>query len=253
MRANNFLLTLLAFALLFSSCKKETEDLNMEDVSEYQLLSSGKYITYRLDSTVFVNFGRDTEIHSFQEKHVYDTEILDAQGKPAFRVFRFTRDTAGLQPWAPAGTYFITITSNTVEVSENNLRSLVLVDPLKLDYEWKGNRYLPSEPYGIKYNFSNDDYMADWDFTYESKGDALQLKNHLVENVITIKHIDESINVPITTPTAYASINYAVDKYAKGLGLVYQELIMWEYQPNPGGPSGYKTGFGIKRSMIDHN
>jgi hypothetical protein len=254
MRANHRLLSaLLLSALGFSSCEKQTEEVVMEDTSEYQPLSVGKFITYRLDSTVFVNFGRDEEIRSFEEKHVIDAEVLDAQGRPAFRVFRFTRDTAGLEAWRTAGTYFITISNNTVEVSENNLRSLRLVDPLKLDFEWKGNRYLPTEPYGSTYNFSNDDYMYDWDFTYENKEETLQLKNHLVENVVTIKHIDESINVPISTPAAYASINYAVDKYAKGLGLVYQELEMWEYQPNPGGPSGYKTGFGVKRSMIDHN
>jgi hypothetical protein len=237
----------------FSSCEKETEEVIMEDTSEYQPLSVGKFITYRLDSTVFVNFGRDEEIRSFEEKHVVDAEVLDALGRPAFRIFRFTRDTAGLEPWKTAGTYFITISSNTVEVTENNLRSLRLADPLKLDFEWKGNRYLPTEPFAGKYNFSNDDYMYDWDFTYESTEESLQLKNHLVENVVSIKHVDESINVPISTPTAYASINYAVDKYAKGIGLVYQELEMWEYQPNPGGPSGYKTGFGVKRSMIDHN
>jgi hypothetical protein len=254
MRANFTLLTILFFsALIFSSCEKETEELIMEDSSEYQPLSVGQFITYRLDSTVFVNFGRDEETHSFQEKHVIDAEVTDAQGRPAFRVFRFTRDTAGLQSWKTAGTYFITLSDNTVEITENNLRSLRLVDPLKLDFEWKGNRYLPTEPFGNIYNFSNDDYMYDWDFIYEYKDEALQLKNHLVENVLTIKHIDESINVPISSPSAYASINYAVDKYAKGLGLVYQEMIMWEYQPNPGGPSGYKTGFGVKRSMIDHN
>ena len=196
---------------------------------------------------------RDEELHSFEEKHILDAEVTDALGRPAFRVFRFTRDTAGLEPWKTAGTYFITISDNTVEISENNLRSLRLADPLKLDFEWKGNRYLPTEPFGSNYNFSNDDYMYDWDFTYENMDEPLQLKNHLVENVVTIKHVDESINVPISSPSAYASINYAVDKYAKGLGLVYQELVMWEYQPNPGGPSGYKTGFGVKRSMIDHN
>ena len=225
----------------------------MEDTSEYQPLSVGKFITYRLDSTVFVNFGRDEEIRSFEEKHVFDAEVLDAQGRPAFRVFRYTRDTAGLESWKPAGTYYIALSDNTVEVTENSLRKLALADPLKLDFEWKGNRYLPTEPFAGKYNFSNDDYMYDWNFMYESTGESLQLKNHLVENVISINHIDESINVPISTPSAYASINFAVEKYAKGLGLVYQELTMWEYQPNPSGPSGYKTGFGVKRSMIDHN
>ena len=47
----------------------------MEDTSEYQPLSVGKFMTYRLDSTVFVNFGRDEEIRSFEEKHIVDAEF----------------------------------------------------------------------------------------------------------------------------------------------------------------------------------
>ena len=44
------------------------------------------------------------------------------------------------------------------------------------------------------------------------------------------------------------------DRYARGIGLVYQEFIMWEYQPpHENVPVGQTTGFGIRRSMIDHN
>jgi len=52
--------------------------------------------------------------------------------------------------------------------------------------------------------------------------------------------------------SAYASVSYMQDNYAKGIGLIAEEFIMWDYQPpnvsNPG-----KRGFGIKRSIIDHN
>ncbi len=56
----------------------------------------------------------------------------------------------------------------------------------------------------------------------------------------------------------YAAKLYAVDKYAKNLGLVFQQLTLWEFEPNynpndNGANSPYKLGFGIKRSMIDHN
>ena len=38
--------------------------------------------------------------------------------------------------------------------------------------------------------------------------------------------------------------------YAKGIGMVSQELVMWEYQPRNG---GYKVGFGVKHTMLNHN
>jgi hypothetical protein len=249
------LLSVFTVLLVFSlaSCSKETEDLQLESIADYMPLTTGKILTYRLDSTVFTNFGRNTEIHSYEERHIIDAQFTDNLGRPSYRVFRFTRDTAGTKPWTPSGTYAITVTPQSVEFSQDNLRTLRLAAPLRLDFAWKGNRYLPGEPYNSLFSFSNDDYMNEWEFTYTGMDETFRIKNHTVSDVITIQHINESINVPITSPTAYASINYSVDKYAKGIGLVYQELIMWEYQPNPSGPSGYKTGFGIKRSLVDHN
>jgi len=41
------------------------------------VLQPGKYITYRLDSLVFTNFGKNTEIHKYQMKHEIDAELVD--------------------------------------------------------------------------------------------------------------------------------------------------------------------------------
>lgn len=254
MRANlirNFSASLIILVLF--SCSKETEEFQTDQLSEYLPTQVGKYIIYRTDSTVFTNFGRTTEIHSFQEKQEINAQLTDNLGRPSYRVFRFLRDTAGIKSWAPAGSFFITPLKNTIEVIENNLRFLKLTLPLQQDNTWKGGRFLPSEPFSAFYNFSNDDNVADWDFTYSSTAASIVLNGQNINNVITLDQVNESINVPITSPAAYASINYAIDKYAKDIGLVYQELTMWEYQPNPGGPSPYKVGFGVKRSMLSHN
>ena len=57
---------------------------------------------------------------------------------------------------------------------------------------------------------------------------------------------------PFLNEKPYGSKNYSVEKYAKGLGMVFQELVMWEYEPNPSG-TPYKTGFGVRRTIIDSN
>ncbi|MDB5196616.1 MAG: hypothetical protein JWP88_987, partial [Flaviaesturariibacter sp.] len=56
----------------------------------------------------------------------------------------------------------------------------------------------------------------------------------------------------ITSVSAFASRSFARDKIAKGIGLISQEYILWEYQPNPNG-TPYKIGFGVKRTILDHN
>jgi hypothetical protein len=248
--------SLLALGLF--SCKKETEQIDgyayqKERLTELLPLQIGKYITYRLDSTVFPNFGRSIEIHSYQEKNVVDALLTDNLGRPSYRIFRFLRDTAGAEGWIAAGSYFITPTDKTVEVIEDNLREIKLNVPVRQNYSWKGNRYLGPDPYGSFYSFSNDDSMVDWDYAFTDTAGSLKLNGQTINNVVTVSQANESINVPITSPSAFASISYSEEKYAKGIGLVYQELTLWEYQPNTSGPSPYYTGFGIKRSMIDHN
>jgi DNA modification methylase len=78
------------------------------------------------------------------------------------------------------------------------------------------------------------------------------LNNKTVNDVLTIQGPDISVNATITDPASFGSRTFLQDKYAKNIGLVYQEYILWEYQPNPGS-SAFRVGFGVKRSMIDHN
>jgi hypothetical protein len=256
MRAHRSVLLLVIFSLFFcSSCKRKTEELNTEKISEYLPLQVGKYITYRLDSLVYLQAGRAEETHYFEEKHVVDAMLADNLGRPAYRVYRFTRDTLGTGPWTSAGSYFVTPLEQSLEFIENNLRSIRLTLPIIQDHSWKGNRFMPDDPYTTLFGseFGNDDFIEDWDYTYEGIGESIVLKGQAINDVLTVKGVDEAVNVPITPGVDYAYINYSVDKYAKGIGLVYQEMIMWEYQAIPGGPTPFKRGFGIRRVMIDHN
>jgi hypothetical protein len=245
-------LALLFAVTLITGCKKETEEFQTESLSDYLPAQPGKYIIYRTDSTVFTNFGTATVTRSYQEKHQVDAQLTDNEGRPAYRVFRFLRNANGSGSWRPSGTYTLTPGTASIEVEENNLRFLRLVAPIRQDNTWKGNRHLPLDPYGANYNFSNDDNMAEWDYTYTATGETVTLNGKTLNDVITVQQINESANAPVTQPSAYGYINYGINQYAKGIGLVYEELTMWEYQPNPGG-TGYRTGFGVKRSLIDHN
>jgi hypothetical protein len=184
------LLAFIATILLLFSCKKESETFQTEDLSAYLPIQTGKYITYRLDSTVFTNFGSLVETHSYEEKHLVDAEITDNLGRVTYRVFRFLRDTAGLTPWRPSGSYFITPTKNTIEVSENNLRIIKLVAPFVQGNSWKGNRFLPDQPYTGLYEFSNDDFMHEWEFTYENINDKFTYKQETLTKVISVIQVD---------------------------------------------------------------
>ena len=256
MRANKFQFsTLLIATVLVISCERKTEDFQTDQIADYLPLQTGKYITYRLDSTVFVQAGTVTQIHSYQEKHIVDAMFNDNLGRPSYRIFRYIRDTAGITGWNQAGSYYITPLRNTAEVVEHNLRSIKLVLPIKQDQTWKGNRFMPLDPYSTLVGddaFGSDNNIQDWDFTYTDVDASLTLKGQTYNNVLKVIHIDEMVNIPIVNPRTYAFWNYSEDNYAKGIGLIYQNFIFWEHEPNPSG-SPFKRGFAVKRSMIDHN
>ena len=243
--------------LLNGSCTKKVEVISSEPLSNYIPLQVAKYITYRIDSTVFTNFGRNEETHKYQVKHVIDKQITDNLGRPSYLVYRYIsaiNDTLGTPSvWTPNGSYFITPLSQQIEIIEDNLRFQKIHLPIKEGFSWKGNAYLPFEPYYTTYNFSNDDAMADWDYSFDKFESTFTYNGRNYLNVYTVEEANEALNVPITIPGAYASLTRAVEKYAKNIGLVYKEYNLWEYQPNPGGSGPYKTGFGIRMWMVDYN
>ena len=244
---------ILLFTILGVRCN-EKETLTLIPFSDYLSLQKGKYITYRVDSLVFTQFGRQEETHSYQVKHVVDSSFTDNQGRTNYRIFKFINDSLGAGPWKANGTYAITITEQHAEWNEDNLRQIKLQTPIRKGFSWKGNTYLTNNPLDPPYNFSNDDDIQSWEYTYKENAKDFLYKNRLYKEVITIEQVDSRFNVPITIPTAYAFRNFAVDRFAKGIGLVQREWQCWEYQPNTGGSGGpYKVGFGITQWMIDHN
>lgn len=238
------------------SCSKTTEEFQSEPLSDYIPLEVGKYITYRVDSLVFTNLGRTEEIHKYQMKHVVDAQINDNLGRPAYRIITYISDSTGTQPWTPNGTYFITPLSDQVEVIENNLRSIKLHLPIKANFNWKGNKYYPDDPYDALCALNSfDGSLSETDYFYDGdRQDTEVINGQTYNNVYTVQQDDESNNYPNTDPGIFALRAYGIEKYAKGIGLVYREQILWEYQPNTGGSGGgYKCGFGVTMWMIDNN
>jgi hypothetical protein len=218
------------------------------------VLTPGKYITYRTDSLVFPQFGRQIATRSYLVKHVVDSAFTDNLGRTAYRILRFTNDTLATGPWQPGGSFSLTLTPDRLEWTEDNRRYVKLQQPLVTGSNWNGNRYLPDQPFEPFYSFSNDDNMQSWSYRCEETSGNFSFRSNTYQQVISIEQIDEQFNVPVVQTNAYAFRNRAVDRFSKGIGLIYRELECWEYQPNTGGSGGpYRVGFGIKQWMVDHN
>lgn len=238
----NSLLPLLLI-ILFTSCKKESETFETASLSHYFPLQVGKYISYNLDSTVFVNFGRQKEVISYQVKDLVDAEITDNLGRPSYRIIRFSRKNAS-DPWKANNTFMATLTDKSLEFVENNLRYIKLTLPVKPDFSWRGNSFIDT------YTSGNDmRYLDNWDYIYDSVSNPLSINAFNFDNTLKVFQRDEVINDPLIPGATYAEKTYSVEKYAKGVGLIYREFLHWEYQGNT---QSY-IGYGVKLSVIDYN
>ncbi len=232
------------------SCSNKTELITTEELSDYMPLQAGKYITYRLDSLIYTNFGTLTQVHRYQVKHVVDGQITDNLGRPSYRVYTYIRDSAGTQPWSANGTYFVTPLAQQTELIDDNFRTIKLHLPIREGFQWKGNAYLPFHPYSPTYNFINDGDIQDWDFIYEAVEPSVTYRGNAYKDVLNVMQMNDKSNAPVTNVNSIGYQTLSVDKYSKNIGLVYRDLILWDYQTSP---SQHYTGFGITMWMIDHN
>ena len=244
-----FFLAITLTALSFSACKKSTDTLALPSINDFFPLLPGKYITYNLDSTVYLNFGTVQAIRSYQVKHVVDALITDNLGRPAYRIIRYIRRLP-TDPWSSDNTFMAVPTDFALEFIENNFRFLKLKAPIRNGFSWKGNTYI--DTYSLN---SNVKYLDDWDYSYDSLYLPSRIGATNIDSTLTINQRDEVIGNP-TNPSSYSERNFGAEKYAKGIGLVYRKFLHTEYQPpTPGHPIGtFSDGsYGVTLTMIDHN
>jgi len=218
-------------------------------------LQTGKYIHYRLDSMRFIDFGQRDTVVSYDAKDVVDGELTDNLGRQTFRVMRYLRDISSTndEDYSVKLTYFITPTRESVELQEENLKFQKLRLPVNNGFNWHGNSFLPAAPYYQIYQFSNDEDISVWDYTYTNVNEQVTINDNTYDSTVTVLQVADSSNVPIEFPDGLAYRNYWTETYAKNVGLIYKEVVMWEYQPPNSGNPGFRSGFGIKLTIIDHN
>ena len=241
-----FLSAVLLWVVLFCACKK-TEVYKTASINDYAPLVIGKYISYNLDSLIFAdNINPVDRVISYQVKHLIEDTVTDNLGRKVFRMVRFLRKKTA-DNWTPDNTFFVVNTGNSLEFVENNFRFLKLKEPIVSGNSWKGNTYIDT------YSATSEvKYYDDWNYTYDSLNIPLKLGSITVDSTLKVAERDDILGNP-SDPATYSEINFSVSNYGKGIGLVYHRFIHQEYQPPTQGPKGYKVGYGITLTMIDHN
>ena len=241
-----FLFLIIISSIIFSACNKDAEVLNLPAINDYYPLQVGKYVTYNLDSTIYINFGTKDTVIKYQLKHQVDGTLTDNLGRPAYRVTRYIRKTAA-NAWVPDNTFMAVPTEFAMEFIENNMRFIKLKGPIRDAFTWKGNSYI--DTYSLN---SNVKYLDNWEYTYEDVNTRQTVGTFNLDSTLHVNQRDEIIGNP-NDPNSYSEINFGAEKYAKAIGLVYRNFLHVEYQPPTPGRGGYRIGYGVKMTMIDHN
>jgi len=255
------LLIAISLVMVTTSCKKTIKYPSTSAYSGaltdfWMPLQLGKYVTYRLDSLGFYFYGQLDTITSYLAKDSVEDSTTDAAGNVEWLVVRYLSDTTGAN-WTTNETYTVTPSIQTILMNEQNLRTIKLAFPLDNGFSWTGNTYLPYNPYQDYFIFSDDNHISlnNWNFTYQNVDNPYTAGSMSYDSTVTVLQANDSTNVPIIDPTSFASRTYWWETYAKHVGLVYRHTELWEYQPpTPDGTqAGYKIGFELTMTLVDHN
>jgi len=211
-------------SLLLIRCNK-TDTLATDKVSDYTNLAVGKFVIYKLDSTVVLPFGVGFTVNSYLVKDSIDGMITDNLNRPGYHIVRYTWDSATHQ-WNNSNTFLAVLAGKTFEYTENNMRQTRLVSPIADNFSWQGNSYISTSPFNF---VSNDDNYLGWTFSYSNVGLPFRVGDLNFDTTITVVQYDSANNKPFYV-NSISNYSKSYEVYAKGVGKVFQDLFSWEYQ-----------------------
>jgi hypothetical protein len=241
---------LLAVSLLFgiTACKK-TDKPSYPDPAQYYPLTVGKYITYKMDSTNYIGYTVTPTVTSYFVRDVVDAQVTDNLNRKSYRIVRFIKDSLSQPTWRNNNSFMVTPLEKSYEYVENNLRFIRLQTPIADGFGWPGTTYIGANGGNPSVQFFSD---PDWSYHFENIGKPYPVFTTTVTNTITVNQADGIGGFP-ADPSAYSDRNFGKEVFGKDIGLIYKEFLHWSYQPPSGGAPGYRAGYGVKLTMIDHN
>jgi hypothetical protein len=230
-----FLLMLLPFCLACG--KNETETLPKMG-AEYYPLTIGKSITYQLDSIIYDTIGQGVLIDTFhlQAKEVIKDTFRNILGNLMYRIERFERKNNSAD-WVIKNIFAAQLSDNQAIRLENNMNFLKFPIPVFEKQTWDGNVLVDAGLKIIVAGETIEPFSKKWTFSAESLGKSETIGNKSFTEVLTVK--------AQTDPKILTEWRYQLEKYAKGIGLVYREVhildaqrldanIVWEKKANKG-------------------
>ncbi|TVQ89026.1 MAG: hypothetical protein EA393_07440 [Bacteroidetes bacterium] len=114
--------------------------------------TSGKWLIYDVDSTVYDDFLGEVFHYKYQVLEINSEFFTDSEGEESMRLERFWRMTDE-DEWIDKNTWRAKISGSRAFRTEENITYLKLTFPLKLNQKWNGNAFnnKPSQEYVVSH------------------------------------------------------------------------------------------------------
>jgi hypothetical protein len=234
--------------LLFTNCKQTPDEYTTDLGLEYFPLEVGKFIEYQVDSTIFDPNG-DTTV--FFSKTLVKEEIVDTLhdniGNVLYKVEHFER-AADTLPWTIKKVLTESIQGNQAIRTEDNLRFIKLVFPVKTNSTWNGNINFND---GLIVTVAGEtlEMFKGWSYRTIQANDAASIGDFQFAETATVEEANNENLIELRRSSS---------TYAKGIGLVYREVWILDTQcieDCAGEPWEEKAekGFILKQTILRHN
>ena len=204
MKKQLFILSLALFSIMSCSKKKVPADTSVLGL-DYYPDNIGKFVIYDVDSTVYTQLPKDTLVYKYRIKEKLADTFTDNQGQPAIRLERYIKKYDPLRSydsmaWAMKEVWMLNVTKKNIQLMESNVRFTKLIFPVQEKTSWDGNA---------------NNNLGELNYIYDYIDKTETINGNLLNKVLLVKQKDYRTLI---------SYEYDVEKYAKGVGLVYREI-----------------------------
>ena len=202
MKSNFSILIFISIWLVVFSCKKDKPAPAIDLESAYFPNEVGRYVIYKVDSISYNDFFNPVKIDTahYQIKEIIESHFEDNEGRESERIERYYRKN-DLQTWILKDVWYQTRTRAKAEKVEEDVRYVKLIFPPQLNTPWNGNAF---------------NTMDKQDYEY---------KNIDVRKKIGSLSFDSTITVLQIADSNLIQKKYAVEVYAKNIGMIYKRFV----------------------------
>lgn len=222
---NRYFGFLSAFVILgVSSCGKNKTEILPQTGKLYFPLLVGKELVYDVDSVIYdPQPSGKIQIDTFkwQVREVIKDTFKDQSGIIQYRTEHFSR-VQGAITWISDFVFTSALTLQHALRNENNLTFIKFPLIFSVDTQWEGNVYIDPS---VKIKVAGETltpFTNKWTYQILSIDKPEQIGTRKFDSVLTI--------VAQSNPNILNEKRYTLEKYAKGIGLVYREQKILDTQ-----------------------